>query len=227
MLHEQDPESPVALGALAESLGVTAGTVTTMIKMMAAANLVRYHARRGVELTTQGRRLALHVLRRHRVIELYLVERLGMDWAEVHEEAEVLEHAVSDRVLRKMEANLGGASHDPHGAPIPGDSGELSDPRKLMALNVCPPGTTVTIAQVRQQDRDMLDFLSRHGLRPGALIEVVQIDPQAGIVEVRRGGNNPVQLGLHAAAAVEVETLSKIKMKGSAVSCDSIPWRAP
>ncbi|GAB4239658.1 MAG: metal-dependent transcriptional regulator [Candidatus Methylacidiphilales bacterium] len=205
MLHEQDPESPVALGALAAALGVTAGTVTTMIKMMAAADLVRYHARRGVELTARGRRLALHVLRRHRVIELYLVERLGMDWAEVHEEAEILEHAISDRVLKKMEEVLGDTSHDPHGAPIPGDSGEWADPRKLTALNACPPGSTVTIAQVRQQERDVLDFLSRHGLRPGALIEVVRVDPKAGIVEVRRGRNEAVHLGLHAAAAVEVE----------------------
>ncbi len=205
MLHEQAPDAPVALGALATALGVTAGTVTTMIKMMAEADLVRYRARRGVDLTARGRRLALHVLRRHRVIELYLVERLGMDWAEVHEEAEVLEHAISDRVLEKMEAVLGDTSLDPHGAPIPRATGELSDSRRLVALNTCPPGKTVTISQVRQQDRGFLDFLSSHGLRPGTSIEVVRVDPVAGVVEVRRGENNAVILGLNAAAAVEVE----------------------
>lgn len=205
MLHEQAPDRPVALGALAAALGVTAGTVTTMIKMMAEAELVRYRVRRGVELTVRGRRLALHVLRRHRVIELYLVKRLGMDWAEVHKEAEVLEHAISDRVLERMAGVLGDTTLDPHGAPIPCASGELSDARKLTALSCCAPGDAVTIALVRQQDSQFLEFLARHGLRPGVVIEVVRVDPVAGILEVRRGRGQPVTLGLEAAGSVEVE----------------------
>lgn len=118
-LQEQHNGKPVPLGELARRLSVTAGTVTTMIKSMAERNLAIYHIRKGVLLTPAGERLALHVLRRHRILELYLVERLGMDWAEVHEEAEILEHAVSDRVLERMAETLGHPTEDPHGSPIP------------------------------------------------------------------------------------------------------------
>lgn len=118
-LQEDYRGQPVPLGELARRLSVTAGTVTTMTKSMAEAGLAIYQSRKGVVLTPGGERLARHVLRRHRILELYLVERLGMDWAEVHAEAEILEHAVSDQVLERMAEALGHPTEDPHGSPIP------------------------------------------------------------------------------------------------------------
>jgi len=205
MLGEKSGEELVPLGILATALGVTAGTVTTMIKTMAEADLVDYQVRQGVRLTGRGRRLALHVLRRHRVIELYLVNRLGMDWGEVHEEAEVLEHSVSDRVLSRMEEVLGDTSLDPHGAPIPDGKGVLHDARKLVSLDRCEATRTVTVAQVRQQTADFLSFLTQNHLTPGSRVRVEKVDLQAGIVEVRPQGRERISLSLETASLIDVE----------------------
>src|SRR5437762_1692744 len=132
---EQQPlkEALVPMGRLAAAMAVTPGTATTMIKALAEANLVSYEPRSGVRLTRAGEQLALHVLRRHRLVELFLVKVLGLDWSEVHEEAEHLEHAISDKVLGKIDAFLGYPSADPHGDPIPTSKGKVSSP-KLLSL---------------------------------------------------------------------------------------------
>src|SRR5437764_4466966 len=129
----------VPMGRLATAMAVTPGTATTMIKALAEANLVTYEPRTGVRLTKPGEQLALHVLRRHRLVELFLVKMLGLDWSEVHEEAEHLEHAVSDKVLERMDALLGHPSVDPHGDPIPTAKGHL-DELRLDSLADCPLG---------------------------------------------------------------------------------------
>ena len=115
----------VAMGQVAEALGVVPGTATTMVKALSDAGLVEYEPRVGVQLTEPGRKLALHVLRRHRLIEQFLVEVLGFDWSEVHEEAEQMEHVVSDLLLERIDRYLGHPTEDPHGDPIPSAAGEL------------------------------------------------------------------------------------------------------
>lgn len=205
-LSEQSPDGLVALGTLAQCLGVTAGTITTMLKTLDDAGLVDYQPRQGVRLTPAGRALALHVLRRHRILELYLVNRLHMDWAEVHDEAEILEHAVSDKVLAHMEAQLTDTTWDPHGSPIPNSDGLLEDPRNLTPLGDARPGQTLTIAKVRDQSPEFLDFLAQHGLKPGTTVTVQSVDPRSGILILQPGTLPPVTLSLAAAAGVDVIT---------------------
>src|SRR2546421_11449826 len=116
----------VAMGRVASAMGVVPGTATTMVKALADSGLVAYEPRGGVKLTRGGEQLALHVLRRHRLVELFLVKVLDLDWSEVHEEADNLEHAISDKVLEKIDGYLGRPSVDPHGDPIPVAKGKLS-----------------------------------------------------------------------------------------------------
>ena len=122
-LLNPDGETQVATGELAKALSVTPGSATSMIKTLAQAGLVEHRPHYGVKLTGEGRTLAVHVVRRHRIVELFLVNILGMDWSEVHDEAEQLEHVVSDQVISKMDDLLGHPTHDPHGDPIPTPEG--------------------------------------------------------------------------------------------------------
>src|ERR1700677_4514193 len=117
----------VAMGRLAAAMGVVPGTATSMVKALADSGLVVYEPRGGVKLTRSGEQLALHVLRRHRLVELFLVKVLGLDWSVVHDEADTLEHAISDRVLERMDALLNHPTVDPHGDPIPTPKGQLHE----------------------------------------------------------------------------------------------------
>src|SRR5215207_4136764 len=127
----------VPMGKLAAAMGVVPGTATSMIQALAKSGLVEYEPRTGVRLTKGGEQLALHVLRRHRLVELLLVQVLGLDWSEVHAEAEELEHVISDKVLERIDALLGHPSADPHGDPIPSAKGKVADVR-LASLADCP-----------------------------------------------------------------------------------------
>src|SRR5436305_5917057 len=142
--QQRAPEQLVSMGKLASAMGVVPGTATTMVKALADSGLVAYEPRGGARLTRGGEQLALHVLRRHRLVELFLVKVLGLDWSEVHTEADELEHAVSDKVLERMDALLGRPSVDPHGDPIPTAKGHL-DELRLDSLADCPLGRTVKI----------------------------------------------------------------------------------
>ena len=193
----------VPMGRLAAAMTVTTGTATTMVKALAEANLVAYEPRTGVRLTRAGEQLALHVLRRHRLVELFLVEVLGLDWSEVHDEAEHLEHAVSDKVLERMDALLNYPAVDPHGDPIPTAKGKVSSPR-LRTLAQVEPGTSARISRIADQEAAFLQFLRRAGLTPGVEVGVEARDAQADQVKVRLGGK-PVTLGTAAAAKILVE----------------------
>src|SRR5438552_12873576 len=125
--QQEQPGQRVPMGRLAAAMSVVPGTATTMVKALADSGLVEYEPRGGVRLTRGGEQLALHVLRRHRLVELFLVKVLGLDWSEVHAEAEELEHAISEKVLEKMDAALGHPSVDPHGDPIPSAKGKVSE----------------------------------------------------------------------------------------------------
>src|SRR5438309_3371533 len=125
--QQHAPQELVSMGKLAAAMGVVPGTATTMVKALADSGLVTYQSRGGVRLTRGGEQLALHVLRRHRLVELFLVKVLGLDWSEVHAEADDLEHAISDKVLEKIDQYLGRPSVDPHGDPIPSAKGKFID----------------------------------------------------------------------------------------------------
>ncbi len=192
------------MGQIADALGVVPGTATTMMKALSDAGLVRYAPRVGVELTGPGQRLALHVLRRHRLIEQFLVEIVGLDWSEVHDEAEQLEHVVSDRLLERIDALLGHPIEDPHGDPIPSATGELRS-GQLESLAECPLDAERTIARISDQDTEFLNYISRSGLIPGATLVVEQRSLSAESVGLRlNAGEASLSLGLGAAAKILV-----------------------
>jgi len=194
----------VPMGQLSSALGVVPGTATTMVKALAETGLVRYEPYAGVQLTEAGQRLAALVLRRHRLIELFLVKVLDMSWAEVHEEAERLEHAASDRLIDRIDAMLGRPSVDPHGDPIPDSDGSIVTPR-YQSLLTCPLNTSLVLSRVTNQDTDFLRFLESNELTPGQSIRVENRDNAADHVLVRRvGSQEAVAIGMRAAATLLV-----------------------
>ena len=198
---EQDahPRRFVPMGRMAEIMGVVPGTVTTMVKALHESGLVDYEARKGVRLTAGGRKLALHVLRRHRLIELFLVEHLGLGWSEVHEEAEMLEHVISDRVLDAIDRALGLPRFDPHGDPIPDKHGAVEE-RALVALSQAEPGKSYRVAQVSDRDAAFLRLVEERELRPGTEIAIIENDPLTAAVSLRRTGSRGIITLGHAAA---------------------------
>ena len=176
-----------ATGQLAQALGVSPGTVTSMLKTLSEGHLVSYTPYEGVRLTEAGNALALRVVRRHRLIEQFLVKTLDLSWDEVHEEAEHMEHAVSDRLVDKIDDFLGHPTVDPHGDPIPQADGTLvsSDNRKLAE---CLVGECFRLARVIDQSPEFLRFLSNAGLELGASGKVVANSSEAGIVTVAIDG---------------------------------------
>ena len=202
--HEAGEGQAVSTGRLAQAMSVTPGTATSMVKALAGSGLVDYEARRGVRLTPQGEQLALHVLRRHRLMEAFLVKVLGLDWSVVHEEAEMLEHAVSDRVLERIDALLGHPTADPHGDPIPGGSVHVEGPRRA-SLADCLLGESQRVARVTNQDPAFLRWAEREGLVPGALVTVVQRESVADAARIHVAGREPSQIGYAAAKKILVE----------------------
>ena len=194
----------VSMGKLASAMGVVPGTATAMVKALEDAGLVEYEPRGGARLTRGGEKLALHVLRRHRLVELFLVKVLGLDWSEVHAEAEELEHAISDKVLEKMDVALGRPSVDPHGDPIPSAKGKVDLPR-YASLADCEMNRPMRVARVIGQDPAFLQFVDRCGLVPGVAVTVEVRDGLADAVWVRPGAQRPLTLGTAAAAKILVE----------------------
>lgn len=204
LLEEQrDPDSLVSMGHIAGGLKVAPGTVTAMVKTLADSGLVSYEPYSGVRLTPAGRQLAVHVLRRHRLVELFLVEIMGMDWSEVHGEAEQLEHAVSDRLIDRIDELLGHPSVDPHGDPIPTAQGVVEEP-ELIGLDACAPAARVQVARIADQSVDFLRLLEREGLVLGSHTEVIGRDEAADIVCVRLEGGRTLSLGFRAASKIMV-----------------------
>jgi DtxR family Mn-dependent transcriptional regulator len=178
------PDGLVPMGQLAAALGVVPGTATTMVKALAESGMVRYEPYSGVRLTKAGEKLAALVLRRHRLIELFLVKVMGMSWTEVHDEAEHLEHAVSDRLIDRIDEMLGRPSVDPHGDPIPGPEGTVTSPA-YETLLTCALHAPMQVSRVSDQDSDFLRFAERHDLRPGQIVEVEERDAAADSVRLR------------------------------------------
>ncbi|OQX29816.1 MAG: hypothetical protein B0D92_01540 [Spirochaeta sp. LUC14_002_19_P3] len=199
--RDKGAENGVSLGLIAQDLSVTPGTVTTMMKQLAERNLVRYRSRRGVVLTPEGHKTALEIIRRHRLIELFLVEVLKMDWSEVHREAEVLEHVVSDKLIQRINDMLGNPASDPHGAPIPDASGAVAK-MAAVSLSDCPPGL-YRVVQVEDNTPEFLGWLSEHGLVPGAQFRIQKIDPPAGILTLECPAK-------HEAVSASIQAVSRI-----------------
>lgn len=193
----------VPMGRLASALRVVPGTATTMVKALSDSGLVRYEPYAGVRLTPAGQKLAALVLRRHRLIELFLVKVLGMSWAEVHDEAERLEHAASDRLIDRIDAMLGWPAVDPHGDPIPDPDGAVATPR-YQNLLTCPLDTPVVLTRIADQDAAFLRFLESHELTPGRSLRVAARDEAADRVQVRIAPDRPVMIGMRAAAKLLV-----------------------
>ena len=193
----------VPMGQLAVSLGVVPGTATTMVKALADSGLVDYEPYAGVRLTAAGKKLAALVLRRHRLMELFLVKVLGMSWTEVHDEAERLEHAASDQLIDRIDEMLGRPSTDPHGDPIPNSEGAVTTPQYQTLLN-CPLNTTVVLTRVTDQDPEFLRFLENSELTPGQAIHLEARDTAADHVFVRGKGNRRVVIGMRAAEKLQV-----------------------
>ena len=204
LLQQGDQARLVLTGRLATAMSVAPGTATAMIKTLAESELVDYEPRGGVRLTPGGERLALHVLRRHRLVELLLVEVLGLDWSQVHEEAERLEHAISDAVLEKIDEVLDHPLVDPHGDPIPTAKGRVSYV-KLLNLAECKAGQQGRIARILDQDARFLRFAHRHGLTPGAPMTVDERDELADAVTVHAEGCTSVTMGANAASKIFLE----------------------
>jgi DtxR family Mn-dependent transcriptional regulator len=200
-------EALVPMGQLASALGVVPGTATTMVKALSESGLVRYEPYSGVRLTPAGEKLAARVLRRHRLIELFLVQVLGMSWTEVHDEAEHLEHAVSDALIERIDEMLGHPSVDPHGDPIPGPEGTLSRPQ-YDTLLTCPLRQRVTVQRVSDQDSEFLRFVERHDLKPGQIVQVEDRDAAADSVRLRGRNDREFTIGARAASKVLVEIAS-------------------
>jgi DtxR family transcriptional regulator, Mn-dependent transcriptional regulator len=177
----------VSTSLLAEHIGVKPASVTGMLKTLAEMNLVSYTPYRGVELTGAGQQIALEVVRHHRLIELYLVEALGYSWDEVHDEAEALEHVISEKLEARIAARLGDPSFDPHGDPIPTLEGTLPDGDDVSLADM-DVGAGGGIVRVSDQHPDRLRYLAELGLVPGAELEVVASAPFDGPVSVRIGG---------------------------------------
>jgi DtxR family Mn-dependent transcriptional regulator len=194
----------VPMGRLAAAMEVVPGTATSMVKALADSGLVEYEPRGGARLTHSGEQLALHVLRRHRLLELFLVKVLELDWSVVHDEADQLEHAISDRVLERIDALLGHPTTDPHGDPIPTSKGHLHEPRRI-SLADCPVDVPQQVSRVLDQDPEFLQFVERNGLMPGSMLTVKKREPAAEAVKIRIPRRDEVSLGLAAAAKILVE----------------------
>ena len=198
--------------SLAARLGISAGSVTGMVKRLAQTRpkLITHTHHKGVVLTPAGKTAALKVIRRHRLLETFLHQVLGYNWDEVHEEAERLEHYVSERLIESIAKYLNHPKHDPHGDPIPKRNGQLKE-TKRPALSAIPEGQTVEIIQVRHHDTELLRYLDKIGIKPKARVTILEKTPFNGPIALRVGQakiSATQSLAIHIAEMIFVESLT-------------------
>ena len=177
--------------ALAEQLGISAPSVSGMLRKLQTLGFVEYERYKGVRLTHQGEREALRLLRRHRLIETFLLEHLGYTWDEVHSEAEALEHAMSDRFTERLAELLGHPTHDPHGDPIPNADGLLPDTPNSPLAEVTV-GQVLNVWRLLTQAPDVLTYLAELGIQPGMRLKVTRREPLGGLVHITFEGKQEV-----------------------------------
>jgi DtxR family Mn-dependent transcriptional regulator len=196
---------PVSTSAIARRLTLSEASVTGMIRKLAGRKLLRHTPYRGVRLTSTGEAMALRLVRKHRLWELFLVEHLKFGWEEVHDHAERLEHATDDELERRLFELLGRPSRDPHGDPIPGDDGRVK-PMARTTLAAMKPGDRGEILQCLDQDAGLLDHLRRMGLEPGRRFRVAARQPYGGPISLVLG-RKTVRIGPGVAGALRVKEL--------------------
>jgi DtxR family transcriptional regulator, Mn-dependent transcriptional regulator len=201
----QKKQGSVSTGNLAEELSVSPGTVTSMLKSLADANLINYVPYEGASLKQEGRKLAIRMLRRHRLIELFLVNTLNLTWDTVHQEAENMEHSVSDFLIDRIDEFLGHPATDPHGDPIPTSEGIMrTDLSSVVPLEDCAEGTRVRFVRVINQSEEFLRFLSNSGFKLGETGIVIENNPEANIVKAQLD-DSVLTIGQKAASQLLVE----------------------
>ena len=198
-------DSAVGTSAIAERLGVAPGSVTGMLKRLGRQGLVEHERYQGARLTDDGLREAIRTIRRHRILELFLVEVLGYTWDQVHAEAERLEHAASEDLVDRMAGVLGNPEADPHGHPIPSSAGTLRI-RELPTLAELQEGRRAVLRRVSDEDPEALRYLARLNLMPGVQVKVLERTPLRGPLRVLVADSEEM-LGLELAARLRVEPL--------------------
>ncbi|HET7465532.1 MAG TPA: metal-dependent transcriptional regulator [Candidatus Dormibacteraeota bacterium] len=205
LYHLHGDQRPVPTRELAQRLGISSPSVSEMVVRLSAQGLVEHDRYRGQQLTREGRKVALELVRHHRLLEMFLVEVLGYTWDEVHEEAERLEHVISERMEARIFELLGRPELDPHGHAIPSLAGKVR-PLSERALSECAPGEKVRVQGVSDEDPALLRELERRGLVPGARLEVAAASEFESPVECRiKGRRVSIPLGLARAVFVESE----------------------
>lgn len=205
--HLESEHGKVSSSALAAAVEVTQPSATKALKTLAAAGLVEHERYKGARLTPKGNAAALSVIRKHRLIEVFLTEVLGYEWDEVHEEAERLEHAISDKLADRIDDFLGYPKADPHGDPIPQADGSMPAQRSI-CLEELPAGEAGVVVRVLTQDREILRYLDSLGVRPGKALEVVGHEPFDGPIRIRMGVDEH-GLGRALARRVRVERAAR------------------
>ncbi|MBF4634916.1 metal-dependent transcriptional regulator [Agreia pratensis] len=191
--HTEWQSAPVTPSVLAATMGVAPSSVTEMAKKLSAAGLVNYEPYKPLTLTPEGTARARGVIRRHRLIETWLVDEMGYDWHEVHDEAEVLEHSISDRLLDAIDSRLGHPTRDPHGDPIPSADGSVENSPALL-LSQAAVGTSGMVVRISDRDPSLLLSLAAAGIRPSTTLSVVSRDASAGFI-VRVAGASDSDAG--------------------------------
>jgi DtxR family Mn-dependent transcriptional regulator len=186
-IHHLSDGERVSTSGIAEYLGVSPSTVTSMLAKLEERGLADYEKYEGAVLTEEGETVALEVLRHHRLLESYLAERLDYDWADVHDEADRLEHHISEEFERRIAATLDDPEVDPHGDPIPGADLAPVEEAETSRLSDHGAGETVVVERVRDRDGDELDYLAEAGVTPGTRLEIKEVAP-FGMVTVRVDG---------------------------------------
>ena len=190
-IYRLSPQGRASTSEIAQRLDLSPASVSGLVKRLSEQGLLEHVPYKGVQLTPEGRRAALRMLRRHRLIEAYLVAFLGYTWDTVHEEAERLEHAVSDALVDRMAAVLGHPATDPHGDPIPTSEGDILEPASIPLAEV-PDGSAVVVGQVEEDQPDRLRYLASIGIRPGVRLEVVDRQPFQGPITIAVDGTTHV-----------------------------------
>jgi len=206
-------DSPAGTNAIAARLGISAGSVTGMLKRLTERGLVEHEPYRGARLTAEGRIEAVRLVRRHRMIELFLVRALGYSWDRVHAEAERLEHAASDELVDRMEDYLGHPEVDPHGSPIPESGRPFREPVWLR-LSEAPAGRRLVLRQVSDEDPEVLRYLNDLKLLPGTELRVIGRAPMRGPLRVEAEGHIH-HIGAELASELSVEAIGRGRLKGS------------
>ena len=202
-LSMQCDRGEVPMGMIATSLGVTPGTATSMMKNLQKEKWLSYKSRKGVTLTPSGKKIGMIMIRRHRLLETFLVETLGLDWSEIHDEAEELEHSISEKVLEKLDIFLGKPQHDPHGHPIPTKSGVIRRlPQKTLLDSLV--GKKMKIESILDQSPAFLTYAKEKGLMPGRMVKLLKREEIADSIEIQVERMSRFSLGYKSAKKILV-----------------------